>query len=530
MSYTWTAYTANGVGAGVYGKCFAGSASGQYIMSGGESGTGEASVAYTTDSGVVWNTATVVNENANVISLACSSDGSVFYAILNNSPEVHYSNDYGATWQVVDATAFSDVNLTCITCDALGQNVVVSTTVEGPTTGAGKLYFSTNPVGVSPGTWIESNVTGADWTSVAVNFDATKFIALASDNGAGTTHGTPGIYYSTDGQTWTIQVMSGGLNANRTWTSVACNNNNQSNMATVVCSSGVNGSNSGTVWYTNDSGNPASWTAIHGTVTEYVSVTIDTVGNKVAACAQAVGFFYGDVTGLPSIPSDQAPGDGSALVLASYLYPTADGPGLGLPQCLGANASGTLFLASYSVEPPTPVDPICFKEGTQILCSVDGKDTYVPVQSMRPGTLVKTYLHGYKKVEHIGFSKSYNPGNGKKSLANFAKCTPAKYPELTEDLVVTGAHSILVSTITPKQEEDLRELMGKIYITDDKYRLVACLDDRAEPYPDEGTYTIWHFALENEQYTWNYGVYANGLLVETASRRMMKEFSGMTLL
>jgi hypothetical protein len=186
-----------------------------------------------------------------------------------------------------------------------------------------------------------------------------------------------------------------------------------------------------------------------------------------------------------------------------------------------------MYLSTYG---ETPVDPICFKEGTKILCLKDGKDTYVPIESMRPGTVVKTYLHGYKKVEHIGFSKAYNPGNGKKSLANFAKCTPAKYPELTDDLVITGAHSILVSTITPKQEEDLRELMGKIYITDDKYRLVACLDDRADPYPDEGTYTIWHFALENEQYTWNYGVYANGLLVETASRRMMKEFSGMTLL
>ena len=182
-----------------------------------------------------------------------------------------------------------------------------------------------------------------------------------------------------------------------------------------------------------------------------------------------------------------------------------------------------LFLAVY----PTS---ICFKEGTKILCSVNGNDEYIPIETMRPGTFVKTYMHGYKKVELIGSSKVYNPGNGKKSLANLAKCTPAKYPELTDDLVLTGAHSILVSTITPKQDEDLRELMGKIYITDDKYRLVACLDDRADPYPDEGVYTIWHFALEHEQYTWNYGVYANGLLVETASRRMMSEFSGMTLL
>jgi hypothetical protein len=59
---------------------------------------------------------------------------------------------------------------------------------------------------------------------------------------------------------------------------------------------------------------------------------------------------------------------------------------------------------------------------------------------------------------------------------------------------------------------------------------MACLDDRSEPYDEIGLFTIWHFALEHTQYTWNYGVYANGLLVETASLRMMKEFSGMTLL
>jgi hypothetical protein len=77
---------------------------------------------------------------------------------------------------------------------------------------------------------------------------------------------------------------------------------------------------------------------------------------------------------------------------------------------------------------------------------------------------------------------------------------------------------------------DLKELMGDIFITDNKYRLMACVDDRTESYEAEGLFTIWHFALDNEQYTWNYGVYANGLLVETTSLRMIKEFSGMTLL
>jgi len=60
--------------------------------------------------------------------------------------------------------------------------------------------------------------------------------------------------------------------------------------------------------------------------------------------------------------------------------------------------------------------------------------------------------------------------------------------------------------------------------------LMACLDDRAEPWASEGAYTIWHFALENNDIYMNYGVYANGgLLVETSSLRFMKNLSNMTL-
>jgi hypothetical protein len=89
---------------------------------------------------------------------------------------------------------------------------------------------------------------------------------------------------------------------------------------------------------------------------------------------------------------------------------------------------------------------------------------------------------------------------------------------------------VLVDDITDKQRAELQELMGDIYVTSKKYRLMACVDDRSEPYEAEGLFTIWHFALEHEKYNWNYGVYANGLLVETTSLRMIKECSGMTLL
>jgi hypothetical protein len=111
------------------------------------------------------------------------------------------------------------------------------------------------------------------------------------------------------------------------------------------------------------------------------------------------------------------------------------------------------------------------------------------------------------------------------------KCCKTEYPELTEDLIITGAHSILVSNFKDhEQTEKTQEVLGKIYVTDGHYRLPACVDDRTKIFEDAGVHTIWHFSLEHSNYYMNYGVYANGLLVETASNRMMVECSGMNLL
>jgi hypothetical protein len=59
---------------------------------------------------------------------------------------------------------------------------------------------------------------------------------------------------------------------------------------------------------------------------------------------------------------------------------------------------------------------------------------------------------------------------------------------------------------------------------------MACLDERAMPYLEEGSFTIWHIALDNDNKYMNYGIYANGLLVETCSKRYLRESSGMTLI
>jgi hypothetical protein len=110
------------------------------------------------------------------------------------------------------------------------------------------------------------------------------------------------------------------------------------------------------------------------------------------------------------------------------------------------------------------------------------------------------------------------------------RCSKENYPELNEDLIITGCHSILVNDLTEVQREQNKELTGKIWVTENHYRLIACTDERAEPYEEEGTFNIWHLALDNEDERMNYGVFANGgLLVETTSKRMLSQYSGMDL-
>jgi len=181
---------------------------------------------------------------------------------------------------------------------------------------------------------------------------------------------------------------------------------------------------------------------------------------------------------------------------------------------------------TYYLYPAAP----CFLEGTTVLCEVDGIETYVPVEKLQRGTLVKTSLNGFQPVALIGHGILSNPGHSDRTEHRLYKCTPSKYPDLTDDLFITGCHSILEFPITNEQKDATLNKFGKLYVTDKKYRLMACVDERAEPWASEGRYTIWHFALEHSDEGMNYGVYVNGgLLVESCSLRFLKTKSNMTL-
>ena len=183
-------------------------------------------------------------------------------------------------------------------------------------------------------------------------------------------------------------------------------------------------------------------------------------------------------------------------------------------------------ISQFSLVPPYP----CFKEGSRILTDKG----YFPIESLKKGDLIKTVLHGYVPICMIGKRDIEHTVSEERIKEQLYKCTQPQYPEVFEDLVLTGCHSILVSNFKDEQEKEatmkvLKITDGNMFITDNKYRLPACVDDRASVYEIPGTYTIYHLALEHESYYMNYGIYANGLLVESCSQRYLKELSQMEL-
>ena len=175
---------------------------------------------------------------------------------------------------------------------------------------------------------------------------------------------------------------------------------------------------------------------------------------------------------------------------------------------------------------PGPVSYPCFKKGAKILTDKG----YKRIEKLKPGDLVQTYLDGYKKIFLIGKRDIVHNASDKRIQNQLYKCIPTQYPDIFEDLVLTGCHSMLVDEFESETQERLtRNLLGDIYLTDDYYRLPVCLDDRAMVYELPGTYTIYHIALEHDDYYMNYGIYANGLLVESCSKRYLIELSNMNL-
>ena len=179
------------------------------------------------------------------------------------------------------------------------------------------------------------------------------------------------------------------------------------------------------------------------------------------------------------------------------------------------------FGSASSVQVATIIqDPSCFNEGTKILyLNKNFEDEYIQIENLRPGDLVKTYLHGYRRIEYIGKGILGNNPNIWHSCMYIMKKTEKNM--LLDDLVLTGGHALLVDNLS-KEELSIYKNQGYFggspIKIDDKYLLLSSVSKLFKKITDKLLYTYYHLTFENNgDNDQRYGVSANGILTKTPS-------------
>ena len=168
----------------------------------------------------------------------------------------------------------------------------------------------------------------------------------------------------------------------------------------------------------------------------------------------------------------------------------------------------------YSYEPI-----FCFKDNTKILTN----NGYTAIHELRKGDLIKTFEHDFKPIAVIGKTNIKHEANQVRIPDQLYTYKQSESNDLNEDLVITGRHAILVDDfVSDEQKQDVIKLTGIIQKTDNKLHLPACVDNNSTVYETPGKYTVYHLALESEDKNTNYGIYANGLLVEACCEKYLE--------
>ena len=161
--------------------------------------------------------------------------------------------------------------------------------------------------------------------------------------------------------------------------------------------------------------------------------------------------------------------------------------------------------------------PSCFNHGTKILClNKNLEEEYIPVQDLRSGDFVKTYKHGYRKIDLIGKNPMIN--NPDVFTSCMYKMKKTEENGLTEDIIVTGGHCLLVDDLGEFKEKN-DKIFGSTLMIDDKYMLLCGVSTDFVKLENRLPYTYYHFILENNgDNDERFGVWANGMLSETPSK------------
>ena len=183
--------------------------------------------------------------------------------------------------------------------------------------------------------------------------------------------------------------------------------------------------------------------------------------------------------------------------------------GAEIPDWLKFIGAGPLFFGRVT----------CFNEGTLILTgNTHFEEKWVPIEELKVGMLVKTYMHGYRAIKQIG------KGSFKNNVKNRLQCMYRlpKDATMVKDLIVTGGHSILVDSITDPDEynNSLKLWNNNIKKIDNKMLLLSSVSKKFIKVTNNKEYTYYHLVIENDgDITKRYGIWADGVLTETPSEK-----------
>lgn len=184
-----------------------------------------------------------------------------------------------------------------------------------------------------------------------------------------------------------------------------------------------------------------------------------------------------------------------------------------------ALASTSLYLFTPLPPPiPSASGAACFLKGTFILTN----NGYRLIEELKKGDLVNTLKNGFVPIDIIS-TEDIQPTDPCKLY----KLSYPQYPHLWKDLYLTGSHSVLVGDLTEDQRIQIVKDYNQVFVTDGYYRLPIYLDEKVIK-QEGGEYTVYHIVLEHENIQMNYGIYANGLLVESANKYDITKSSMVT--
>ena len=503
---------------------------------------------------------TVGNISGSWTSICSSSDGVNLAACINGGG-IYTSPDSGVTWTITSAPSPSPSCWSSICSDSTGQ--YLAATARNDSTNTGNIYTSSN----SGLNWTLTLAPSAYYVQICSDSTGQQLAACASNQGfymgyisinRGLTwapfNGPPGGPWLSICSDSTGQYLTAGYNAG-IWTSQdlvwsdknivlnwksICSSSSGQYLAACIGGGGIyTSSDYGDIWVQKTSGLPSSaaWT----------SICSNSTGQNLAACIYGGGIYYSLNYGATWTISSAPTGNWSSICsnsTSSVVAACVDGGHIYVYNNLAYQdfkftnvilPAGDNILSIFNLTTSSTVatnievniNTICFKEGTKILCLIDKKEQYIPIEKITENMFVKTYKNGYKKAKFVIKSSIIN--SEKHTICKLYKLAKKDNPKLIEDLYVTGSHALLHDSLTEVEHETMNKIhegLNYPLMIHDKYKLIAYYDDKFEEINDTFEANIYHIILESVDKSVNYGIYANGILAESTDYITLERAEG----